>query len=179
MRTAGQLVTVLGVSVAAVSATPAAAVITIKFVLDGRAQNPGHVTGELKFATTGTGVAAVAAYVLTSTSTSVPAQPGNNLLSGGHVAANSFTIAPDYTLTAANFYVTRYPYYLLLNYSTSKENVFQLVSTAVLNFDGFGGVTYTSDAVPEPASWAMLTIGFASIGLAARRRLLPFKRVTA
>jgi len=45
----------------------------------------------------------------------------------------------------------------------------------VLDGDGnrennFGGVSLSITAVPEPATWAMLIIGFASAGLALRRR---------
>jgi len=32
------------------------------------------------------------------------------------------------------------------------------------------GVTFTPDAVPEPATWAMLLTGFGAVGFAARRR---------
>ena len=32
------------------------------------------------------------------------------------------------------------------------------------------GVTFTPDAVPEPATWAMLLAGFGAVGFAARRR---------
>jgi hypothetical protein len=40
--------------------------------------------------------------------------------------------------------------------------------------DGVGGaatITFQSGGVPEPATWAMMLVGFASIGYAARRRL--------
>ena len=32
------------------------------------------------------------------------------------------------------------------------------------------GVTFTPDAIPEPATWAMLLTGFSAVGFAARRR---------
>ncbi|MDB5479998.1 MAG: hypothetical protein JWO83_1051 [Caulobacteraceae bacterium] len=40
--------------------------------------------------------------------------------------------------------------------------------------DGVGGaatITFQSGGVPEPATWAMMLVGFAGIGYAARRRL--------
>ena len=35
---------------------------------------------------------------------------------------------------------------------------------------GFATLTRTAGAVPEPATWAMMLLGFGAIGLAARRR---------
>ena len=50
-----------------------------------------------------------------------------------------------------------------------------LSDTVIVANDGVNGVgatiTFNSNAVPEPATWAMMLVGFAGIGYAARRRL--------
>ena len=40
-------------------------------------------------------------------------------------------------------------------------------------FVSFDNVTFSSAAVPEPASWALMIAGFAAVGAAARRRTHP------
>jgi hypothetical protein len=38
-----------------------------------------------------------------------------------------------------------------------------------------GGLTFNASAVPEPATWAMMLVGFGAIGAAARSRRRPAK----
>lgn len=41
------------------------------------------------------------------------------------------------------------------------------------NFDNTGSITFKLAAVPEPASWALMIMGFGAVGAALRRRSAP------
>jgi hypothetical protein len=45
--------------------------------------------------------------------------------------------------------------------------------------DGFGGVVPPPTGVPEPSTWAMLIIGFAGLGYAARRKVMTVRAAQA
>ncbi len=58
------------------------------------------------------------------------------------------------------------------------NGTFTAASTGVLNLyywdsnsgDNFGSITFSIAAVPEPATWALMILGFGAVGAAMRRR---------
>ena len=151
----------------------------------------GTVTGEI-FGLTNNATSAASDIVIDSAPAGwvLPAIPFSVFShagdwSGGYIDENSFTVSNG-VLTDANFQI--YGGYFDLNYDNTYNEFGDLrVITGVVpptgpyiqNTDGFGGVTYT--AVPEPSTWAMMGLGFASLGLAGyrRRRLAPARAATA
>lgn len=169
---------------------PAAASITVNFTFAGNASEPGTVTGHLTFDGAGAGVAATGLYIDSATgdvNPPVSGYQGYNFLSGGGVYGNSFTVSDAGVITAASLYVySTHAYsnvarnYIELNYGGG-YNLFEQdyaqyynggYFRAIQNQGGLAGVTYAAptDAVPEPASWAMLIVGFGLAGATTRRR---------
>lgn len=59
-----------------------------------------------------------------------------------------------------------------LNYGQGYANGYFFITNADGSFSGFQ-IGQPDGGVPEPAAWAMLTVGFGIIGTAARRRRVP------
>ena len=95
--------------------------------------------------------------------------------------ANSFTI-DNGVIVAALFRNDNFTFgpgdQLFLNYSiggnagTNYASVGSGNATSIWNNQGMGGVTFTriDAAVPEPATWAFMLLGFGAAGLALRSR---------
>ena len=109
---------------------------------------------------------------------------GNNTADVFHVGwLNVNTTSQDQTANATN--VSSFRFSTVVNPSTSVaayHDTFTLAATTTLDFfivDGFlpdnlGGVSLDinpiNSAVPEPATWAMMILGFAGVGFMAYRR---------
>ncbi len=167
-----------------VGASQASASIVVDFSFTGFPTEPGTVTGHLVFDAAGTDVHATGVY-FDSATRSIDGYQGYNFLNGAQVFSNLFTIAADGTVSAANLYLTNTASYANIAKTWIQLNAFGGYNnfeqdytgyfnggyfTAVENQGGFNGVTFSAAPVPEPAAWAMLTIGFGLIGGAIRRR---------
>nr|WP_235535155.1 PEPxxWA-CTERM sorting domain-containing protein [Sphingomonas sp. Leaf339] len=168
--------------------TPSAeAAVTVNFSFDGASGSTGLVTGKLLFNTTGTNVAASEVYILSAPTGVLNTTSANqNLFQYGNTASvNSFTVSESGIVTAAKFNINAsnvFRTWLDISNSNNKNanQVFNFVnSQKSLNVDGFLGITFTPEsavtAVPEPATWAMMLVGFAMVGGAARYRRRSFK----
>ena len=157
---------------------------TVEFY--GRTHVPGTVTGILHgLLDTGTSA---------PTSIEVTSAPAGIQFVNGDYTGNSYS-TPGFTTLNGNVLAASY----FFNFIDSANNSFQMrfsctdplncgVDTGGLNLLfwnggntpiagtgnqlGFSGVTYgpVSGAVPEPATWAMMLMGFAGMGLSMRRR---------
>ncbi len=173
------------IALAAGTSVSAAAAITIDFSFNPTFGTIGPVTGKLVFTTTGVGVSASEVYVLTAPAGTVNAATfGVNYLAGpASVTSNIFTLAADGTVTAANlelFNASRSDFFNLGDNGNGKANLVSNQSSGGLyafNQGGFAGATYTLgapvDGVPEAATWAMMIVGFGTVGVAMRRRVIP------
>ena len=168
---------------AASLAAPASASVTVDFTFTSTLGQPGTITGKLVFLITGTGVAASEIYVLTAPAGTVSdATFGTNYLAGTPtVDTNSFTLAADGTVTAADLEVFNTGKSDFLNLNSSLNGHANLVSRPTgpglyaYNFGGFAGATYTVETaavggVPEAATWTMMIVGLGVVGYAMRRR---------
>jgi len=164
-------------------ATPASATVTVDFTFTSTIGQIGVVTGKLVFLTTGTNVAASEVYVLTApTGTVNDATFGTDYLAGSpSVTSNSFSLAADGTVTAANLYMFNASLTDFINLGDNSNGRANMVSNQkpgglfALIQGGFAGATYSVEApvggVPEAATWAMMIVGFGTVGVAMRRRV--------
>lgn len=174
----GLTVAIAAMSIVALTGSAEAAV-TVNFTFSGTGTNPGTVTGKLIFNTTGTNVKASEVYVLSASPVEIPTPSINqNLLVGADfVTKNGFTVSESGIITAAALDI----------YSFGKnKSAFSIVSNgfngfsnlntnrSIDNRDGFSGISFTpattAAAIPEPATWAMMLVGFGLVGAATRYR---------
>ncbi|MHA6723182.1 PEPxxWA-CTERM sorting domain-containing protein [Sphingomonas sp. RS2018] len=172
-------------------ANSAAAAVTVNFSFNGTyGTAPGIVNGKLIFNTTGTNVAASEIYIVSAPSGTIDTGSLNkNLLTNAiSVTNNAFTVSNAGIVTAANLGFstqTTFGTYIDLN-NANNGNASQLYNyntgRYALSLDGFAGLTFTpvaavTTAVPEPATWAMMMLGFGGIGFAMRRRSTVTTRI--
>lgn len=166
----------LGLVIAA--ATPASATILVNFTVNGDQFTPGVVTGQLSFASAGSGVAATSATVFTSSNPQVPVGAA---LDGAQLA-NSFDLSADGVVSSAVmfFYDRQYATYLSFNWVGF--NAYGYNGQRIQNSTGFTGTTFTpvaavDAAVPEPAAWGLMLLGFGAMGYSLRRKSKPAARI--
>lgn len=86
----------------------------------------------------------------------------NGLFTGGLLQSAGFTSGPT-VFTGSNLVSAAGPFSETVKYSLN------FTGGAGSNFNGTANLT----AVPEPATWAMMLIGFGALGFAMRRRRAP------
>lgn len=155
--------------------------------------NTGTLTGLIDLAFGGTGAngsGAATSLTITGTPAGIGLPQGPVATSWTNVVNNSFTVTNG-AITSFLFFSITGPgatadTELCLNSGPSGPGLGSRVCPANLNFLGLGGateygfnfngaqgITFTllrDNAVPEPATWAMLILGFGVIGGAMRRR---------
>ena len=91
---------------------------------------------------------------------------GSSIYTSGLFAALTLSVFPSPALATTTFYATVTPTLGSFDLLGGQADLY--------NFSGgasqFGSVG-TASAVPEPATWAMLALGFVGMGFAGRRRL--------
>jgi hypothetical protein len=89
----------------------------------------------------------------------------------GQSATTTTDVLHDYTLPSHDFSGWMHTSYnFVANHATETLSFLAFGSQPVPPFALLDGVTFTPDTVPEPASWALMLIGFGGMGLAIRRR---------
>jgi hypothetical protein len=74
------------------------------------------------------------------------------------------------SIVTTGFDVVNFTGMALFTGSNLAPTLFAFGPTVFQNFDGPGSFTVTAVAVPEPAAWAMLVLGFGVVGAGIRRR---------
>lgn len=171
-------------SCSALVAVPAAAApIIVDYSFNSFVGSAGTVSGKLVFDKAGSGVAAAEAYVLSAPSGVLTGSVTSDNFALGDVTTNSFDVSPDGTVTGADFeaFNQEHTYFLNLNASRNGNGTFISQQQAPYQFAltfGFSSITFTPEAapapvagaVPEPATWAMMLLGFGMLGAGLRYR---------
>ena len=171
-------------------ATDAAAAVVVNFAFNGNTGNtPGNVTGRLVFNTTGTNVGASEVYIFSAPAGTIDANALNkNLFAASDaVRFNAFDVSSAGIVSAAKLsFTSRNTYNTEVELNNSNNGNASYVYNYTTNLftlsqGGFAAITFTpvnaTAAVPEPAAWAMMMLGFGGIGFALRRRSKVTTRV--
>ncbi len=156
-------------------AASAATTFSFSFASVAGATNPFSATGQL-FADDGTRDGDVTSYLITGAAGEV------DLGAAGKRTINGVAIASDgsggQTINAiASSDTGQQEFQVLFTFANSNDFALFTLQTMLTNASLFidndeisAPFEYQIDAVPEPATWAMLILGFAAIGVSLRRR---------
>jgi hypothetical protein len=163
------LIAAAGIGVASVLAAAPAQATNFAFSFVSDEFNPGTVTGILEGLTDGASVDPTDILITSApvTGLSYPFE----MSPAAFAYAGGFTVSGD-VVTDGNFTAgTSGAGDVLLSLGDS-FNGFGVVGTfnAAENTNGFAGATYTAIGTPEPATWALMLLGFGGLGMSLRSR---------
>ena len=159
------------------------AVIMDTFSFTGTSRDPngnvigsGLVTGTISFAGAGTGIQPLSIYI-----TSAPANTlgsgdaSTNFTNSQYIFNNSFDVAADGTVSAYSFEsVSNFGNGSYLRLKSDGAELSSYSSNYYISNFGANDLVFqtaaAAGAVPEPATWTMMLMGFGAIGFSMRRR---------